>query len=123
MVKAILRVTKDAADDQAAIRVINYYRHISPLRWEQSFQSALRPKRPKLGALNRMADYLGLELRKRIKALAGDYDAEIQRLYSEGRYRAAQWNKWLAWGYAGFYVLRAPIDWLSSFVIAKFTGR
>lgn len=108
----------------AVHEVMAYYRSLHQAHMEASYLKAFpEKKRPGLQSLMHLADYLGLGLRKRIKALAGDYDAEIVRLHAEGRYRAARWNKYLAWGYAGWYVLRAPVDWAASVVIKKITGR
>lgn len=72
--------------------------------------------------ISNFADFFGLELRKRIKAVAGDFEVEIQRLHKEKRFRTAKWNKALAWSYAFWYVIRGPIDWLAEAVIKPWKG-
>lgn len=79
--------------------------------------------RPTLGGLSAFADFFGLDLRRRLKAMAGDYDAEIARLHKEGRSFAARWNKWLAWYCAGWYVLRSPLDKAAAMLVKGFTGK
>lgn len=65
---------------------------------------------PSLKRISDFADFWGLDLRKRIKATAGDFGVEVNRLHKEKRYRMAKWNVVLAWGYAIWYVLRGPYD-------------
>ena len=75
---------------------------------------------PSLAGIYNFADFFGLDLRKRIKALAGDFEVEIIRLQSERRFKTAKWNKALAWGYAVWYVLRGPFDWIvETFIKSK----
>ena len=63
------------------------------------FDSADKLKKvPDLKSIEHFADCFGIPTRKAIKALAGDYAAEIKRLHDEGRTRAARWNRCLAWG-------------------------
>jgi hypothetical protein len=80
-------------------------------------------RKPSLTALSNFADIFGLQIRKRIKALAGDYDEEIGRLYKQRQYKTAQWNRILAWGYAIWYVLRGPLDWVTDYLISAVKGR
>lgn len=81
------------------------------------------PQRPTLTGLTQFADWCPLDLRKRLKALAGDYDAEIIRLHGDARYPAARWNKFLAWTYALWYVLRSPLDRAAEILVKAFTGK
>lgn len=67
---------------------------------------------PSLRGLVHFADWLGLDLRKRINALAGDYDAEIRPLCRDDSYITARWNKALAWAFALWYIGRVPWDWI-----------
>lgn len=62
--------------------------------------------------ISNFADFWGLGLRKRIKACAGEFDVEVKRLHKEKSYRMAKWNVVLAWGYAVWYVVRGPWDWV-----------
>lgn len=78
--------------------------------------SRRKRRSPPLRQLVRLADFLPLTSRKQVKAMAGDYYAEIIRLRRERRYKAARWNEVLAWGYTAWYVLRGPIDQLISTV-------
>lgn len=80
------------------------------------------PKRAPLRGLIRLADWLGLETRRAIKALAGDYAAEIRRLRRERRHWAAKWNHCLAWGYAVWYVFRSPFDMLVRYLVRALRG-
>lgn len=77
---------------------------------------------PPLRRLIRVADLLPIPTRKAIKALAGDYMDEVQRLHGEGRPRMAQWNVVLAWGCAAWYLLRSPFDWVVSYVLKNLRG-
>ena len=70
------------------------------------------PTKPDLTGLKHFSDWFSLGLRQRICAMAGDYEKEIDRIFSEGRFKTARWNKALAWGYAILYVLRGPVDFL-----------
>lgn len=76
-----------------------------------------------LVGLVRFADWWGLDLRKRIKALAGDYDAEIRRLCREDRYLTARWNKVLAWTFAFWYIGRGPWDWIRALLLLAVKGK
>ena len=80
------------------------------------------PKKPSLRGIVRFADALPLGLRKRVKAMAGDYDAEIALLHKQRRYRMAKWNARLAWLTAAWMVLRAPLDALKSWVMKATIG-
>ncbi|QJW85206.1 hypothetical protein HK414_22560 [Ramlibacter terrae] len=84
--------------------------------------AARKGKFPSLHGLVRFADLFGLDLRKNLKALAGDYDAEIRRLHAEKRYRMAAWNKLLAWAFAFWYVLRGPFDAVIMWAIKAWKG-
>lgn len=88
------------------------------------FQKNIQTQRARasLKAMSHFADFFPLELRKRIKALAGDYEVEIKRLHKEKRYKTARWNKVLAWGYAIGYVLRGPFDWFAEALIKSWKG-
>lgn len=77
---------------------------------------------PSLKSVAAFADLWGLELRKRIKSMAGDYDIEIRRIHKEKRYRMAKWNKVLAWGYAIWYVLRGPYDLVRGALVKAMKG-
>jgi hypothetical protein len=77
---------------------------------------------PTLQGLFRFADWFGLNTRKAIKALAGDYEVEIRRLRQEGRPGVAQWNSVLAWGYALVLVLKSPVSWVVSRALNAFRG-
>lgn len=79
-------------------------------------------QRLSLDRLSRFADWFPLDLRKRLKALAGDYDAEIVRLHAEGRSSVARWNKCLAWCYAICYVARGPFDRIASLFVKGNAG-
>lgn len=74
-------------------------------------------RRPPLRSLCRVADFFGLETRKAIKALAGDYEPEIRRLRRERRSHAARWNVILAWLYAIWMVLKSPWEWVVRHVL------
>lgn len=78
---------------------------------------------PSLAGLVHFADWWGLDLRKRIKSLAGDYDAEIRRLCHEDRYLTARWNKFLAWTFAFWYIGRGPWDWLRALLLLAVKGK
>lgn len=82
--------------------------------------SLQRPLKPKLEQLTKFADLFGLNLRKRLKALVGDYGVEIERLHRAGDYKMARWQKTLAWGYALWYVARGPIDMAVGYVVGFF---
>lgn len=81
------------------------------------------PTKPSLQPICDFADLFGLQVRKKIKAVAGDYDEEIARLHKQRRYKTAQWNRILAWGYAILYVLRGPLDWVTDYLISAVKGR
>lgn len=78
--------------------------------------------KPSLMGISHFADWFGIPTRKAIKALAGDYEKEIARLWTEGRTRTARWNKALAWGYAFWYVARSPFDTIVRYVMKSFRG-
>lgn len=65
---------------------------------------------PSVSQLVRLADIAPLRLRKKIKALAGDYQAEIDTLTQHGRFGMAKYNKVLAFTHCVVLVLRSPID-------------
>jgi hypothetical protein len=91
----------------------------------QSSAASISPykKRPTgLRNLTNFADFFALPTRKVIKALAGDYDAEIRRLRQARRPFAARWNMGLAWGVALWYVLRSPVDRVLQYLIKSFKG-
>lgn len=77
---------------------------------------------PRLRKLVLWADLMPLDLRKRLKAMAGDYSAEIARLQLEGRHKTANWNTVLAYGYAGWYVLRGPLDGVVGLLMKNLKG-
>lgn len=79
-------------------------------------------RKPPLRGLVRFADLFGLETRKAIKAMAGDYHVEIRRLRRERRWAMARWNAVLAWGYAGWFVLRSPVDKLTQYATKAWRG-
>ncbi len=95
--------------------------------WTKVFgrsRAQMLPKeKPELQSLANLADYLGLDLRKRVKAMAADYAAEIDRLYKEGRYEVAVWSKRYAWMCAIWYMIRSPLDWVASYFIAQVKGK
>jgi hypothetical protein len=78
--------------------------------------------KPSLKGLERFADWFGIPTSKALKGLAGDYSAEIERLWGEGRTHAARWNMALAWGYSLWYVARSPFDSLVRYVMKSFRG-
>lgn len=89
----------------------------------QSIKSEPRRRsKPALRGLIRVADLFGLQTRKQIKAMAGDFQAEITRLRRARRPMYARWNAVLAWGYAIYFVLRAPVDKLLSIVRRSMLG-
>lgn len=75
-----------------------------------------------LRGLTRFADLFGLQTRKAIKSLAGDYAVEVRRLRRERRPWMARWSVVLAWGYALWYVFRSPVDWAVSYVLKSLRG-
>ena len=77
---------------------------------------------PPLIRISNFADFWGLNLRKRIKATAGDFDVEVRRLHKEKRFRMAKWNVILAWGYAIWYVLRGPYDLVKGALVKALKG-
>jgi hypothetical protein len=81
------------------------------------------PVRPQLNGLVAFADYFGLGMRARIKALAGDFDAEIARLHRDRRYKTAKWNQFLAWWFTAGYLLRGPFDWAWEYFVEAFRSR
>lgn len=88
--------------------------------WRARTNQKPKPITPSLKSISNFADFFGLGLRKKIKAMAGDFDIEIQRLRKEKRFKTAKWNKALAWGYAVWYVLRGPFDWIvETFIKSK----
>jgi hypothetical protein len=93
-------------------------------RWYHLWNPALRkPSCPSVGDLMKRADWFPLELRKKLRAMAGDYDAEIRRLHVEERFRAARWNGFMARWCFWWYVLRGPVDWAVGLLVKTFTGR
>lgn len=87
------------------------------IRW-----GGARRRGPPLRGLVRFADWFGLDTRKAIKALAGDFSVEIRRLRRERRDYVANWNLILAWGYAIWYVFRAPFDFILNTATRLFKG-
>ncbi len=81
-----------------------------------------RKHAPSLKRISNFADFWGLGLRKRIKAVAGEFDVELKRLHKEKRYGMAKWNVILAWGYAIWYVLRGPYDMLKGALVKALRG-
>jgi hypothetical protein len=79
-------------------------------------------KRPSLKSLTYFADLWPLGLRRRLKALAGDYDADIRAMHKQHRYRMARWNALLAWGHALWYVVRGPVDGIVTWAIKAWKG-
>lgn len=73
----------------------------------------------RMGEICLLADYFSLDLRKRLKRMAKDYEPEIARLYQEGRPFTARWNVCLAWGCGAKYVFEAPIEWLREYFDSK----
>ena len=47
---------------------------------------------------------------------------EVKRLHKEKRYRMAKWNVFLAWGYAIWYVLRGPWDFVRDVLVKAMKG-
>lgn len=80
------------------------------------------PSRPSLGALVSTAEWLPLDMRNKIKAMAADYDHEIREFHQRGEYKKARWNKTLAWSYACWYVLRGPVDAARDWISASLKG-
>lgn len=74
--------------------------------------SAARRCKPELLGLANFADIFSMGLRKRLRAMVGDYQTDINRLYEEGRDKTAAWNKLLAWATAFYYIVCAPIEFL-----------
>ena len=68
------------------------------------------PPKPDLSGLLAKADFLPLDLRKRVRASIGDHSAEIDDLYRAGKYKAARVTKWWAVVTAVYICLRMPID-------------
>lgn len=83
-----------------------------------------RPKRhpPPLKGLVKFADLFGLDTRKKIKAMAGDYAVEIRRLRRERRYFTAKWNCFLAWGYALWFAVWTPLERITTTVVKMLKG-
>ena len=79
-------------------------------RQTDELSGAAPVKPPSISRLSRLADITPLRLRKKIKALAGDYQAEIDSLSLQGRFRMAKWNKCLAYLNCIALVLRSPVD-------------
>lgn len=92
------------------------------LKWKLGGSRKLQIHPPSLNRVSNFADFWGLGLRKRIKAVAGDYDVEVKRLHKEKRYRMAKWNVVLAWGYAIWYVLRGPYDLVKGAMVKALKG-
>ena len=79
---------------------------------------------PSLTAISRFADFFGLGLRKEIKAMVGDYDVEIKRIYTkEKRPLAAKWQVALAWGYTFWYVCKRPISVVWDYVFGSLKAK
>jgi hypothetical protein len=85
-----------------------------------SRKSQIHP--PSLNRVSNFADFWGLGLRKRIKAIAGEFDVEVKRLHKEKRFRMAKWNVVLAWGYSIWYVLRGPYDLMKGALVKAMKG-
>ena len=98
---------------------------LSFLALKTVFGAAIKARNhhPSLKRISNFADFWGLGLRKRIKATAGDFDAEIRRLHKEKRFRMAKWNVILAWGYAIWYVLRGPYDLVKGALVKALKGQ
>lgn len=85
-------------------------------------QRSKRKQTPNLRSLVRFADFFGLHTRKAIKALAGDFSAEVQRLKRARRPHMARWNVCLAWLYTFWIVAKAPMDMLLRYLVKAFGG-
>jgi hypothetical protein len=109
------RITLEALSQQQRIATEQLLSRVRAMRVPGS-------DRHPLYGLVRLADFFGLETRAAIKALAGDYDAEIRRLRSEGRVVAARWNEWLAWGCAIRYVFRGALEQLLRYFVKSLGG-
>jgi hypothetical protein len=90
-------------------------------RLEEHFESP-KADRADLDRLIRLSDFIGLITRKEIKALAGDYCAEIMRLRKGGRVLAARWNVCLAWYYTLGLIVRSPFARALQYLIKTFRG-
>ncbi len=102
---------ENSSDAQRVLEALESLGHKSTPRWSLLRRRfAGRPRQP-LRGLIRFADLFGLHSRRAIKELAGDYAVEVKRLRRERRYGMARWNSFLAWCYAGWYVLQAPVAW------------
>ncbi len=85
-------------------------------------QRAKRKATPNLKGLVRFADFFGLPTRKAIKALAGDFSAEVLRLKRARRPYMARWNVCLAWLYTFWIILKAPGEMLVRYLVKTFSG-
>lgn len=107
----------------AAIAVwtaLTYYTFVSI--FIRKSHSRLKGRRLPLRGLVRLADFLPLPTRKKVRALAGDYDLEIRRLRRARRHSAATWNSALAWLIAIRIVLGAPVEWVLRVLLKLFRG-
>lgn len=95
---------------------------LTVLKRKLSRATESRRRPPSLKRLANFADFWGFGLRKRIKAVAGEFDVELKRLHKEKRYGTAKWNVVLAWGYAIWYVLRGPYDMLKGALVKALRG-
>lgn len=101
-----------------------FWRTTSVIRIRVSYSVPTKKRQPpSLKGLVQFADWWGLDLRKRIKALAGDYDAEVRRLCRADRYPTARWNKVLAWIFAFWYIGRGPLDWIRALLLLAVKGK
>jgi len=93
--------------------------------WEKQLAMARYTVRrsPSLSRLTEWSDVLPIALRKQVKAMAGDYQPEIQRLHAEGRHRVAAWNAKLAWGTAAWMVCKAPFLAIRDYLLKGFTTK
>ncbi len=80
------------------------------------------PERPRLDGLTSFADICPRGLRGRLKAMAGDYDADIRAFHEQGKYKTARWNRMLAWATAAKMVLFGPFDALTQWAIKALRG-
>jgi hypothetical protein len=93
-----------------------------PLRPPLSQSRTSSPSQP-LHRLVDVLDFLPINLRKEVKAMATDYEPEIRRLREAHRPRAAKWNQYLAWGTAIGMVLKRPFQLVTWWLRKTLTGR
>lgn len=99
--KALDRETVTAWNDEQRNRFMRYV--------TTRLEAAQTSKPPTLNRLSSWSDALPLDLRRQVKAMAGDYQPEIARLHAEGRYGFAWWNAKLAWITAIWMVVKWPL--------------